>query len=139
MVPRGRRIDRIVAALSLLALGSLACAGDNAPRDPVATAAPMVIPHAANLAMTEHARRRNRPPGNVERQEFLTPKPGLRPVTWPSNNDALRASLLTPTLKSTPVFGWIAENLYRDKKDNGWSVELESGEYQVLYRYHLKK
>jgi hypothetical protein len=34
-----------------------------------------------------------------------------------------------------PLVGWIAENLYRDKKDAGWCLEADPGqsEYVVFY------
>ena len=60
------------------------------------------------------------------------------PLTWPRNSD-MRARLLTPELKRTPIVGWIAENLYRSKKDNGWCLEVDpgEGEYVVFYRRNL--
>ena len=50
------------------------------------------------------------------------------------------ARLLTPELRRTPVVGWLAENLYRNKKDNGWCLEIDpgEGEYTVFYRVHLR-
>jgi hypothetical protein len=36
------------------------------------------------------------------------------------------------------VLGWLAENLYRSDKENGWCVEADpgEGEYVLFYRYH---
>jgi hypothetical protein len=67
-------------------------------------------------------------------------KPALRPVTWPRNGD-VRARILTPEVKSTPVVGWIAENLYKSKNDKGWCLEVDpgEGEYIVFYRIHPRK
>ena len=140
MVRRGHTVDRrVTAALAMLALTSLACAGDRTRPRSVTTAAPMEIPHTVNLVLAEHARKRNPKPANRVNSDFLVLTPGLLPVQWPSHTETLRTSMLTPQLKSAPVVGWIAENLYRSKADNGWSVELDGGEYQVLYRYHPKR
>ena len=51
----------------------------------------------------------------------------------------MRARIVTPELRKTPVVGWIAENLYRSKKDNGWCLEVDpgEGEYVVFYRLNL--
>ena len=66
--------------------------------------------------------------------------PGLAPLPFPKNSD-LRARLLTPGLRRTPVVGWLAANLYRDRRDNGWCLELDpgEGEYVVFYRVNLKR
>jgi hypothetical protein len=141
MVCEGRTFDRsFIAALALIATMPLAYAGDDALERPIASAAPLEIPHALNLALAEKARKRDRKPDNIEGHDFLDLKPGLRPVTWPKNSD-VRARILTPELKSTPLVGWIAENLYRSKKDTGWSLEVDPGEgdYIVFYRYHPKR
>jgi hypothetical protein len=140
MVPRGRKFDtRFVAALVLMAtLPLLARAGDDAHERPTASAAPLEIPHTLNLLLDEKARKRGKRSDNIETLLSLMDLPvGLRPVTWPKDSD-LRARLLTPELKRTPVVGWLAENLYRSKKDNGWCLEVDpgEGEYVVFYRYH---
>jgi hypothetical protein len=51
----------------------------------------------------------------------------------------MRARFLTPGVRNTPLFGWIVENLYRSKKDNGWCLEVDpgEGEYVVFYRLNL--
>jgi len=130
----------IPAALMLLLSAPFAQAGDDPLERPAKTSAPLELPHTTEVALAEKARKRNRKPGNIENHDFLVLKPGLEPVTWPKNTD-MRARMLTPELKSTPVVGWIAENLYRSKKDNGWCVEADpgDGEYMVFYRYHPKK
>jgi hypothetical protein len=143
MVPRGQSADRRligVAALCMLALAPLACAGDDPLERPVTTVAPLEIPHMLNLMLAERARKRDRKPDNVESHSFLVLTPGLKPVTWPKNSD-VRARILTPEVKSTPVVGWVAQNLYRDKKDNGWCLEVDpgEGEYLVFYRYHPRR
>jgi len=142
MVFTGHTFDRRVAtALVLIALVPLARAGDDPKPRAVATAAPLAIPHAENRALAEKARKAAaRKSVVLENYDYLALRPpGLLPVTWPSNTDNLRANLLTPQVKSTPVVGWLAENLYRDKADNGWCVQLDGGEYTLQYRYHPKR
>jgi hypothetical protein len=141
MVREGQTIRRtITAAFALLMFAPFAQAGDDPLERPAKTAAPLELPHTTEVALSEKARKRNRKPGNIENHDFLVLTPGLVPVTWPKNTD-MRARLVTPELRSTPVVGWIAENLYRSKKDNGWCVEADpgEGEYMVFYRYHPKK
>lgn len=101
-------------------------------------AAPLEIPHTANLELDARSARK-RAPRNFERPLFLDPTPGLEPLAFPKNSD-VRARLLTPELRRTPVVGWIAANLYRDRKDTGWCLEVDpgEGEYVVFYRLHLK-
>ena len=105
------------------------------------TAAPLEIPHTLNLLLAEKSRKRNRRPGNIESLRF--PRcwtPGLLPVTWPRNSD-VRVAPAHARLKRTPVVGWLAENLYRSKKDDGWCVEADpgEGEYVLFYRFHPKR
>lgn len=141
MGQRGRSVDRVVAsALCTLAMTSLARANDDALERPIKTQAPMEIPHTLNLVLNELSRKRNRKPDNVESHAFLDLTPGLKPVTWPKNSD-VRARILTPEVKSTPLVGWIAENLYRSKDENGWCLELDpgGGEYVVFYRFHPRR
>ncbi len=139
MVRKGRTAD-IVAALVLIVVMPLARAGDDALDRPIAAAAPLEITHTRNQLLAAKSRRRDRKPGNVESHEFLDLAPGLRPVVWPRDSD-IRARILTPELKRTPVVGWIAENLYRSRKDNGWCLEVDpgEGEYVVFYRFHPKR
>jgi hypothetical protein len=124
----------------MLASVPLARAGDDAVERPIATSAPLEIPHTLNLLLAERARKRNRKPDNIESHYFLDLTPGLTPLVWPKNTD-VRARILTPQVKSTPVVGWLAENLYRSKQDNGWCVEVDpgEGEYVVFYRYHPRR
>lgn len=141
MVRKGLFVHpRYVAALALIATVQCSRAGDDALERPIAAAAPLEIPHTVNLVLAEKARKRNRKPGNIENHDFLDLAPGLRPVKWPKDSD-IRARILTPELKRTPVVGWIAENLYRSKKDNGWCLEVDpgEGEYVVFYRFHPKR
>jgi hypothetical protein len=141
MVRKGRTLNpAMIAALSLGAVMPLARAGDDVLERPISSVAPLEIPHTLNLVLAEKARKRNRKPGNIESFDFLDLKPGLAPVTWPRYSD-VRARLLTPELKRTPVVGWLAENLYRSKKDDGWCVEADPGEneYMLYYRFHLKR
>jgi hypothetical protein len=131
------------ASSALLAVAMLATAtafaGDDAIERPIRAAAPLELPHATDRDLAHNARKRGRRPGNIERHDFLALTPGLEPVTWPKNSD-MRARIVTPQLKSTPIVGWIAENLYRSKKDNGWCLEVDpgEGEYVVFYRRNLK-
>jgi hypothetical protein len=132
--------DRFIGfALAMLGVGSLACAGDDHSARSFASLAPMLTPHTEELELAYQSRRRDRRPANIESHGFLDLTPGLVPLTWPKNSD-VRARLLTPELRRTPVVGWIAENLYRSKKDNGWCLEVDpgEGEYVVFYRVHLK-
>jgi len=141
MVREGRTLNPgVIAALALVAVVPCVRAGDDAHERPMSTAAPLEIPHTLNLLLAEKARKRNRKPDNIENVDVLDLKPGLLPVTWPRNSD-VRARLLTPELKRTPVVGWLAENLYRSKKDDGWCVEADPGEneYMLYYRFHLKR
>ena len=134
------RRDRFIGfALCLLGVSSLACAGDDHGARSFAAVAPMHIPHAEDLELDYRSRRRDRKPDNIESTGFLELTPGLAPLTWPRNSD-VRARLLTPELRRTPVVGWLAENLYRNKKDNGWCLEIDpgEGEYTVFYRVHLR-
>lgn len=122
--------------LALLALPAFAAAGESASS--IAATAHLVNPHTVNLDLDWQARRRARPAGNLESSGMLYASPGLQPLTWPRNSD-LRARLLTPELKRTPLVGWIATNLYRSKLEKGWCLEVDpgEGEYIVFYRVPL--
>jgi len=135
---------RIVFRLYLLLAGLAilsppARAGDDSLARPVTSAAPLEIPHTTDLELAYKARRHDNKPGNIESSQFLVLTPGLTPVTWPRNSD-MRARLLTPGLQRTPLVGWLAANLYRSKKDNGWCLEVDpgEGEYVVFYRLNLR-
>jgi hypothetical protein len=123
-------------AASLLALPLCASAGDKLREPAKPAAAPLEIPHTVDL---ELAAKKKRAPGNIEKSELFDLNPGLKPLTFPKNSD-VRALILTPQLRRTPLVGWIAENLYRDKDEKGWCVEADpgQGEYIVFYRLHLK-
>jgi len=139
MVRKGRNAHIIFSALALAAAGPFAFAGDDADQSSKAVA-PLEIPHTLNLQLAEKARKRNRKPDNIESITLLDLNPGLLPVSWPKSSD-IRARLLTPQVRSTPVVGWVAENLYRDKKDNGWCLEVDpgQGDYLIFYRYHPRR
>lgn len=105
----------------------------------VVTPAPLALPFVTQRDLENSARRRGRVTGTFEKSaEFLDLTPGLHPLPFPRNSD-VRARLLTPELKRTPLVGWIAENLYRSKRENGWCLEVDpgEGEYVVFYRLHL--
>jgi hypothetical protein len=128
-------------ALGLLATGLLAVpfratAGDK-PRQTTNTAAPLDIPHTTDLELAARANKKRT--GNIEKPLFLSPTPGLQPLTFPKNSD-IRARILTPELRHTPLVGWIATNLYRDKSEKGWCLEADpgQGEYIVFYRLNFK-
>ena len=125
-------------AVSACLLAAPATAGDPIER-PLRVAAPLEIPHATNLELDFKARKRSRHADNIEHSQLLDPMPGLNPVVWPRNSD-VRARLVTPELRRTPVVGWIATNLYRSRKDTGWCLEVDpgEGEYLVFYRLNLK-
>jgi hypothetical protein len=137
MILRGRRFGFALCAL-LLSVAPLAVASDEVG---VARrfSAPLEIPHATNLDLDFKSRRRARHPDNVERSQLLAANPGLEPLVWPRNGD-VRARLVTPELRRTPVVGWIASSLYRSRKDSGWCLEVDpgDGEYVVFYRLNLR-
>ncbi|MDF3022624.1 MAG: hypothetical protein K0Q92_3927 [Steroidobacteraceae bacterium] len=122
--------------LALMTLSPFAAAGESASS--VASTAHLVNPHTLNLEMDWQARRRARPAGKLETPELLNLSAGLEPIVWPRNSD-MRARLLTPELKRTPLVGWIATNLYRSKREKGWCLEVDpgEGEYLVFYRVPL--
>jgi hypothetical protein len=132
------RRDRVLGfACCALWLAPFAAAGDALGAFHVG--APLAIPHATNLDLDFKARKRSRRPDNVEHSQSLQYSPGLEPLVWPRNGD-MRARLVTPGLRRTPVVGWIASNLYRSRKDTGWCLEVDpgEGEYVVSYRLNLK-
>lgn len=130
---------RLALALALMAASPFAAAGNDAVPSQ-AVIAPLAIPHTSQLELDHRSRRRDRGGGGIyESSDFLDLAPGLVPLAFPRNSD-MRARLLTPELKRTPLFGWIAENLYRSKRESGWCLELDpgEGEYVVIYRLNLK-
>ena len=143
MVPQGQSVDRRrfgrkgAMALCVLAVMPLARRARPA-RASITTAAPLELPHSLNLVLAEMARKRNRKPDNIESHSFLALTPGLQAGRSGRANSDVRARLVTPEIKRTPVVGWIANNLYRSKDENGWCVELDpgEGEYVVFYRFH---
>ena len=124
-------------ASCLLALAPQAFAGGEA-RKSASTAAPLEIPNATNNDLDARAKKK-RAPGNIEKSALLDLDPALTPLPFPKNSD-MRARILTPELRRTPLLGWIAENLYRSKSEKGWCLEADPGhgEYVVFYRLHLK-
>jgi hypothetical protein len=135
MIFRSRRFGFALCALSL---APLCAAGDELDRAHHALA-PLEIPHATNLELDFKARRRGSHPATIERSQLLESIPGLDPLIWPRNGD-VRARLVTPELRRTPVVGWIAANLYRSRRDTGWCLEVDpgEGEYVVFYRRNLR-
>lgn len=130
-------MKQVWPALTLaFALSPLASAGE--PASSLAASAALMNPHTLNLELDYRTQRRSRSNGHHEPPDFLDLSPGLGPLNWPRNSD-MRARLLTPQLKRAPLVGWIAENLYRSKSENGWCLEVDpgEGEYLVLYRVHL--
>jgi hypothetical protein len=128
----------LLIASSPLALPT-ASAGDSSSR--LVSTASLANPHTMNLELDYHAKRRarSRLGGAFESPDFLDPTPGLQPLAWPRNSD-MRSRLLTPELRRAPLVGWIAENLYRSRRENGWCLEVDpgEGEYLVFYRVHLR-
>lgn len=126
-------------ALAMVLLATApAFAGDEKLARPIRVQAPLALPLSTERDLAAKARKRDRRPTNIERYDFLDLSPGLAPVTWPKPGD-MRARLVTPEVRRTPVVGWIAENLYRSKKDTGWCLEVDpgEGEYVVFYRLNL--
>ena len=126
---------KVLLATSLLSIPLCASAGDKL-REPAKTTAALDNPHTVELQL---AANKKRAPGNIEKSELLDLTPGLVPLTFPKNTD-VRALILTPQLKRTPLVGWIATNLYRDPSEKGWCLEADpgQGEYVLRYRLHLK-
>ena len=124
-------------ALSLMAVARLASAGDDSrdKRDP--PTAPMEIPHTTNVELGARAAKKRAP--NVEKALLLNSSRALTPLQFPKNTD-VRARILSTEVRNTPLVGWIAEHLYRDRKDAGWCLEADPGqsEYVVFYRWSLK-
>jgi hypothetical protein len=75
---------------------------------------------------------------NPRDQPTVRPPVALAPIKWPKDSD-IRHRIVTEEVRATPVFGWIAANLWRSKKENGWCLEVDpgDGEYMVLYRKHM--
>jgi hypothetical protein len=123
---------------ALITMAPLAAADDSGARA-LHVAAPLEVPHATNLDLDFKARKRSHRAENIERSQLLDPTPRLSPVVWPRNGD-MRARLVTPELRRTPVVGWIAANLYRSRNDAGWCLEVDPGEgqYVVFYRLNLR-
>jgi hypothetical protein len=133
------RTSRLALALALMAATPFAASGGDALSSQAMFAAPLAIPHTTQLDLDHRARRRARGSGLFENPDPLDVPPGLMPLAFPRNSD-MRARLLTPELKRTPFVGWIAENLYRNRRESGWCLEVDpgEGEYVVLYRRNLK-
>jgi hypothetical protein len=141
MILRGLKFGFARSALAVvtIAVAPLAAAGDDAIERPLRVAAPLEIPHSTNLDLDFKARKRSHRLGNIERSHLLDVSPALKPVTWPRASD-MRARIMTPELRRTPVVGWVAANLYRSRRDSGWCLEVDpgEGEYVVFYRLNLK-
>ncbi len=135
MIPRDCLFGFVLCSLVAV---TAARAGDDAHERPIGSRAPLEIPHTTNLDLALRAKKRGRRPNNIENHHFLDLVAGLQPVVWPKPSD-MRARFVTPELRRTPVVGWIAENLYRSRKDNGWCLEVDpgEGEYIVFYRLNL--
>jgi hypothetical protein len=136
MILRGRMFG---FALGALLLAPPAPAGDDALERPLRVAAPLEIPHSTNRDLDYKARKRHHRSANIERSQLLDVSPALKPLVWPRSSD-MRARLVTPELRRTPVVGWVAANLYRSRRDSGWCLEVDpgEGEYVVFYRLNLK-
>jgi hypothetical protein len=134
---KNRRFDHLFGlALCLLASARLASAGDDARDKRAPPTAPMEIPHVTTVTLDAKAAKKRAP--NIERSLLVSSR-ALSPLPFPKNTD-VRARILTTEVRNTPLVGWIAENLYRDKKDAGWCLEADPGqsEYVVFYRWNLK-
>src|SRR4051812_38083491 len=114
MVRKDHRFDHLlVFALCLTAIAHVASAGDEARDKRAPPSAPMEIPHTTKVDLDAKSARRHAP--IVERSLLLNTSRGLSPMPFPKNTD-VRARILTTEVRNTPLVGWIAENLYRDKK-----------------------
>ena len=138
MIRPDHKFDRMFGfALCLVASAQFASAGDGARKPSAPAAAPMEIPHTTKVELDAKSAKKRAPV--IEKSLLLNPARGLSPLPFPRNTD-VRARILTTEVRSTPLVGWLAENLYRDKKDAGWCVEADPGqsEYVVFYRWNLK-
>ena len=134
---KDHRFDHLFGfALCLLAIARLASAGDEARDKRAPPAAPMEIPHVTTVTLDAKAAKKR--VSNIEKSMLISSR-GLSPLPFPKNTD-VRARILTTEVRNTPLVGWIAENLYRDKKDAGWCLEADPGqsEHVVFYRWNLK-
>jgi len=124
-------------ALCLAATARLVSAGDEARVKHAPPAAPLEIPHLTKVDLDAKAAKKHT--SVIEKSVLLNSSRGLSPLPFPRNTD-VRARILTTEVRNTPLVGWIAENLYRDKKDAGWCLEADPGqsEYVVFYRWNLK-
>jgi len=137
MIRKDHRFDHLFGfALCLLAIARHASAGDDARDKRAPLAAPMEIPHVTTITLDAKAAKKRAT--NIEKSLLMSSR-GLSPLQFPKNTD-VRARILTTEVRNTPLVGWIAENLYRDKKDAGWCLEADPGqsEYVVFYRWNLK-
>ena len=137
MVRKDHRFDHLFGfALCLLAISRVASAGDDARDKRAPLQAPMEIPHVTTVTLDAKAAKKRGP--NIEKSLLMSSR-GLSPLPFPKNTD-VRQRILTTEVRNTPLVGWIAENLYRDKKDAGWCLEADPGqsEYVVFYRWNLK-
>lgn len=124
-------------ALCLTAAAQFVRAGDDTRVTHAPPAAPMEIPHTAKVDLDAKAAKKRAP--IIEKSLLLNSSRGLSPLPFPRNTD-VRQRILTTEVRNTPLVGWIAANLYRDKKDAGWCLEADPGqsEYVVFYRWNLK-
>ena len=125
-------------ALCLTAAAQVVRAGDDSHLAHAPPAAPMEIPHTATVDLDAKAARKRAP--IIEKSLLLNSSRGLSPLPFPRNTD-VRQRILTTEVRNTPLVGWIAENLYRSKDENGWCLELDpgGGEYVVFYRFHPRR
>jgi hypothetical protein len=124
-------------ALCVLTATNLVSAGDDARKKHAPPAAPMEIPHTTKVELDARAAKKRA--AVFEKSLPLISSRGLSPLPFPKNTD-VRARILTTEVRNTPLVGWIAENLYRDKNAPGWCLEADPGqsEYVVFYRWNLK-
>ena len=138
MIGRDHGLDHWFGiALCLTAMARLASAGEDARDKRAPPSAPMEIPHATKVELDAKSAKRSAP--IIEKSLLLNSSRSLSPLPFPKNTD-VRQRILTTEVRNTPLVGWIAENLYRDKKDAGWCLEADPGqsEYVVFYRWNLK-
>ena len=125
---------KLACAIALAALAPVAAAGDRSIGQSLVTQVPLEYPRSLNLQLDAQARRKLALL-DFDGEQYA---PGLLPLRFPRNTD-LRARILTPELRRTPLVGWVATSLYRSKSENGWCLVVDpgEGEYVVFYRVHL--
>jgi hypothetical protein len=141
MIRVGRMIG-VIVALSLT--GKVVVADERLASLAPPSLSPVQTEHTFNRDLRPRKKHKKVAPPSVVKAElpadtFALPATTLAPIRWPKDSD-IRHRIMTEEVRATPVLGWIAANLWRSKRENGWCLEVDpgDGEYRVLYRKHMK-